>query len=349
MKSPAPLIAGTRCLACAYRCDLASETARCRVRSLEDGRLVVRGGEILESLDPIESKPIFHFAPGTTVLALGSFGCSMRCPYCRNADFALAAHRSSSADDPEVILERAVAAGAAGVCFGFNEPLVRAERVAAVFETARNAGLYTALVTHGAATDASLSLLGPLTDVWRIDLKGGRRASYERLGGNGLPWGSVYRTAAAARVVHDAHIELVTTVVPGLNDGEPELRRMARWITKRLGADTAWHLQRFLPAYRMSHVEETPTQTLIAARQIAIESGLPHVYLHNAAVRSARDTVCRECGATLIERHVESVAMHLDAAGHCAGCGSPTPVALPESDRGRRPVMPETRQTVSRP
>ena len=42
------------------------------------------------ALDPIKKKPLARFHPGTTVLSVGSYGCTMDCPFCQNASIAKA-------------------------------------------------------------------------------------------------------------------------------------------------------------------------------------------------------------------------------------------------------------------
>ena len=42
------------------------------------------------ALDPIEKKPIARWRPNTTVLSVGSYGCTMDCPFCQNDSIAKA-------------------------------------------------------------------------------------------------------------------------------------------------------------------------------------------------------------------------------------------------------------------
>ena len=46
-------------------------------------------------------------------------------------------------------------------------------------------------------------------------------------------------------------------------------------------ADAPLHFSRFFPRYKMQDLQPTPVQTLHAARQIAKEEGIRHVYLGN--------------------------------------------------------------------
>ena len=98
------------------------------------------------------------------------------------------------------------------------------------------------------------------------------------------------------------HVECVTNVVPTVNDSEAELRAVARWIAESLGADTPWHVTRFVPYLDFAHLDPTPLATLLRAREIGAEEGLRFVYLGNVDYPGGEDTVCPECGAVAIAR-----------------------------------------------
>ena len=64
---------------------------------------------------------------------------------------------------------------------------------------------------------------------------------------------------------------MTTLAIPGVNDSEEGLRRIARRIKGELGDDTPWHLSGYYPAYKFSnefHVPATPVGTLEKARDI---------------------------------------------------------------------------------
>ena len=77
-----------RCLLCPHCCLLeAGETGKCRARKHERGRglVTLNYGKISSAaVDPIEKKPLYHWNPGTSILSLGTVGCSMDCPFCQN-------------------------------------------------------------------------------------------------------------------------------------------------------------------------------------------------------------------------------------------------------------------------
>jgi pyruvate formate lyase activating enzyme len=71
----------------------------------------------------------------------------------------------------------------------------------------------------------------------------------------------------------------------------------------------------------MRDVPPTPTTTLLRAADIGRAAGLRYVYVGNAHLPGAEDTVCPGCGATVIRRE----GYRIDARGiegdRCAACG----------------------------
>ena len=68
------------------------------------------------------------------------------------------------------------------------------------------------------------------------------------------------------------HAEVVTLLIPGLNDGEDEVRDLSRWLVKNAGPDVPLHFSRFQPMYKMTNLSRTPAQTVIRARDLAIRN-----------------------------------------------------------------------------
>ncbi|MEM5871652.1 MAG: AmmeMemoRadiSam system radical SAM enzyme, partial [Candidatus Aenigmatarchaeota archaeon] len=58
----------------------------CNVRENKKGKLfsLVYGLPVSLAIDPIEKKPLFHFAPGTKCLSIATVGCNLRCRFCQN-------------------------------------------------------------------------------------------------------------------------------------------------------------------------------------------------------------------------------------------------------------------------
>ncbi|MBQ1383077.1 MAG: radical SAM protein, partial [Solobacterium sp.] len=68
------------CDVCPHHCRLKEgQTGFCHARKNIEGRNVcINYGRITSiNVDPIEKKPLVRFCPGSWILSIGSFGCSM--------------------------------------------------------------------------------------------------------------------------------------------------------------------------------------------------------------------------------------------------------------------------------
>ncbi|MFH1176932.1 MAG: AmmeMemoRadiSam system radical SAM enzyme [Acidobacteriota bacterium] len=315
------------CLACAHCCKLADGArGRCLVRRRRGAALAVPWGYTAgAAVDPIEKKPFFHFLPGARALSFGMLGCDLHCGYCQNwfTSQALRDPRASEQAQP-VEPEELVAAACSRRCevitSTYNEPLVSAEWAHDVFALARQAGLRTSFVSNGHATPDVLDYLAPLLDACKVDLKAYSEQTYASLGGK---LGPVLATIAGL-VERGIWCEVVTLVVPGLNDGEEELRAIATFLAG-VSPDLPWHVTAFHPDYRLAEPPPTPGATLARAAELGRLAGLRHVYAGNLPGRliGLEDTRCPACGATLVRRLGFTVLENrLAPGGRCLACGA---------------------------
>ena len=98
-------------------------------------------------------------------------------------------------------------------------------------------------------------------------------------------------------------LEVVTLVVPGLNNSDEELGRLSAFLAG-VSPDIPWHVTAFHPDYRMTDRAGTTPDMLLHAAAIGKHAGLRFVYAGNAAgqVGTLENTVCPGCGETLVER-----------------------------------------------
>ena len=75
------------------------------------------------------------------------------------------------------------------------------------------------------------------------------------------------------------HLEVTTLIVPGVNDDEKQLKKIAEFLAG-ISKDIPWHISRYFPAYKFS-APPTPIETLKKAEQIGKFAGLKYVYLGN--------------------------------------------------------------------
>ena len=320
-----------RCGVCPHRCLITEgHVGICGVRENRDGTLWALTYARVSSAcaDPIEKKPVFHYRPGTQVFSLGSVGCTMKCGHCQNWTISRARITDSGVFGgltellPERVPALAVDAGCDGVAFTYNEPVIWLEYVADVGRLAHEAGLYTVMVTNGFITPEGLDALAGLVDVWRVDIKAFDDAAYRAL--CRVPHvAPILEAAKRAKTVHGMHVEVVTNVIPTVNDDDAQLGGIARWIADTLGADTPWHITRFFPYLDFAQVPPTPLATLRRAVQLGREAGLHFVYLGNVEEPEGEDTLCPQCGATAVARRGYRVVGQATRAGACAVCGHP--------------------------
>ena len=316
-----------QCTACAHRCVLAEGVAgACGVRFQRDGELRVPFGYVAaRHVRPIEANTIFHLRPGARALTFGMLGCDLRCPYCQNWRTSQALREGlidAALTDlpPEQLVAEAVAAGCGAVCSAYNEPMITAEWAHAVFAVARGYGLATALVSDGNTTPEALAYLRPVTDVFRVDLKGYDDQQYRTLGGRlATVWESI-RTARRLGF----WVEVVTLVVPGFNDDPQGLRQLAAGLAA-VDTDLPWHLNAFVPRYRMRDRPRTAAAVLVSAAGSAYAKGMRYVYVGNVPDRvpELSHTRCPRCGLVVVRRRdyrTEGTALR---GGACAGCGAP--------------------------
>lgn len=315
-----------RCYACGHCCPVFDGQAGvCKVRFNRGGTLWAPWGYV-QSLqcDPVEKKPFFHVRPGATALSFGMLGCDLHCAYCQNwlssqvirDPGAIASWRRVT---PPQLVGEALRCGAEIIVSTYNEPLITAEWSAAVFREAKTAGLITGFVSNGNATPQVLEYLRPSLDLYKVDLKSFNDRCYRDLGGRLQP------VLDSIRQIHAMGfwLEVVTLLVPGLNDSEAEMRSMASFLAG-ISPDIPWHVTAFHPDYKLLVPAATPPETLLRAARIGVEEGLRFVYAGNQPHRVGtwENTRCPNCGITLVERTgFRVLANRLNQSCCCHGCG----------------------------
>jgi pyruvate formate lyase activating enzyme len=317
-----------RCGVCQRRCVIAISCAGwCRTRVHEGGRLysLIYGEVSSLSINPIEKKPVFHFYPGSSWLSAGSVGCNFRCPGCQNWEIAHWEKGEMLTEyiSPEDLVRRAKHAACKGISWTFNEPVLWLEYTIDSAKLAKEEGLYTNYVTNGFISDDAFDLIAPFLDVYRVDIKAFSDETYMRMGHTKKFKGILLIAEKAKKC--GMHLELVTNVTPGYNDSKDELRRIASWIKEHLGPDTPWHVTRFYPHLKLSHLSPTPVGVLERARSIGKEEGLWYVYIGNVPGHKWENTYCHSCGTLLIERYVFDILKNRIQSGKCPECEAPIP------------------------
>ena len=97
------------------------------------------------------------------------------------------------------------------------------------------------------------------------------------------PVSTIDQVLGSIKKAHDLgiHVETRTNIIPTKNDDLDEMKRIAEWIYNNLGADSPWHVTKFFPAYKLSHLPETPNEIIDAAAENGRKLGLVNVYGHS--------------------------------------------------------------------
>jgi pyruvate formate lyase activating enzyme len=315
-----------QCDLCPRFCQLRDgQRGLCFVRARDGDRLVLTtyGRSSGFCVDPIEKKPLNHFLPGTPILSFGTAGCNLTCRFCQNWDISKSREFDTLSEraTPEAIAVAAVAAGCRSVAFTYNDPVIFLEYAVDVARACRARGLRTVAVTAGYICEAPREEFFRHMDAANVDLKSFSEDFYQRLCTGHLQ--PVLDTLVYLKRRTDVWFEITTLLIPGENDGEPEIEAMSRWIVDVLGPDVPLHFSAFHPDWKMLDTPPTPPSTLRRARAIAMANGLRYVYTGNVHDREGDTTRCPGCGAAVIERDwYELNAWNLSNDGHCRACGT---------------------------
>ena len=248
---------------------------------------------------------------------------------CQNWDISQTGNDDRAGRDPMPIsaaelVELGRQRGAQIIASTYNEPLITTEWAVKIFKLAKAQGMKTVYISNGNGTPEVLDYLAPHLDGYKIDLKAMRDKPYRQLG-------AVLQHVLDT--ITDVHkrglwLEVVTLVVPGLNDSNDELWDAARFLAG-LSPDIPWHVTAYHPAYKMHDPPRTPLDTLRRAAEIGSEAGLNFVYAGNMPGQTGEweDTRCPSCGTTLIQRRGYYVIMDrlTTTGGTCPDCGTLVP------------------------
>jgi pyruvate formate lyase activating enzyme len=320
-----------RCYACGHRCKIPSgRPGICKVRFNEGGILKVPAGYVgALQCDPVEKKPFFHALPGSLALSFGMLGCDLHCSYCQNyltsqvlRDSVSDAFARPMPVSGERLVQEALRLGAPIVASTYNEPLITSEWAVEVFKHAKTRGLTCAYISNGNGTPEVLEYLRPWVDLYKVDLKSFDDKRYRELGG------VLDNVLNTIRLLHQKGfwLEIVTLVIPGFNDSDAELCRIAEFLVS-VSPDIPWHVTAFHQDYKMRERDNTGVKTLLRAAEIGLKAGLHFVYAGNLPghVGPYENTYCPACHALLIERYGYTILQNTIRHGACPKCQTTIP------------------------
>jgi pyruvate formate lyase activating enzyme len=315
-----------QCDLCPRECRLREgQRGLCFVRARQEDRVVLTsyGRSTGFCVDPIEKKPLNHFYPGTPVLSFGTAGCNLACKFCQNWDISKSreVERLSSRAMPAEIADKASELGCRSVAYTYNDPVIFLEYAVDTAIECRKQGIRNVAVTAGYISPGAREDFFAPMDAANVDLKAFTEGFYHRLTGGHLK--PVLDTLEY--LVHDTDVwvEITTLLIPGENDDDDEIARLAQWVGEHVGPEVPLHFSAFHPDWKMRDTPPTPPATLTRARRIALDKGLKYVYTGNVHDREGGSTWCPGCGELVVERDwYELGHWGLDAHGRCARCAT---------------------------
>lgn len=231
---------------------------------------------------------------------------------------------------PQKLVELALAHNSKGIAYTYTEPTIFYEYAKDTAALARKRGLYNVFVTNGYQTPETISDAAWL-DAARIDLKAFSDKFYKEVCGDA----HLEPVLKSIKLLHARmHIELITLLIPTLNDGDDEIRALSKWV-KELDADIPLHFTAYYPSNRM-RLPPTPMETLVRARKIAMEEGLKYVYTGNRPGDAGESTYCPKCGFCVVKRYgFEVLENNLSRSNACPKCGARLPI-ITDWKKGRK-------------
>jgi pyruvate formate lyase activating enzyme len=314
----------TRCTICPRRCVLKEGmTGFCGTRENRNGKIVsLTYGQLTAlAVDPIEKKPLNHFYPGSLAFSISCVSCSFKCPWCQNWELS----QSKPGDvptqyvEPKDVVSMAKRNSCTSIAYTYNEPIISLDYFEETSKVARSEGVKNVLVTNGYITLDALGEVVSLIDAANVDWKSFSEKVYRE-----ETQGDLKSVLDATVEMHrkGVHVEIAFLVIPDLNDGEEEMRAMAKYLADNMGPDVPLHLSRFYPAYKYRFKPITPYETLVRNRKIALEEGVHYVYVGNVPGTDYESTYCPSCGRKVVGREGYSITdWNLNDQMECKFCG----------------------------
>ena len=309
-----------RCELCPFFCVIGDgKRGNCNVRENRNGVLytLVYGKVVAYHVDPIEKKPLYHFAPGTKTFSIATVGCNLHCQHCQNWEISQAKMVFGRDMSPEEVVTNTIELETSGISYTYTEPTIFYEFAFDTMKLARKHSLYNVFVTNGFINEKPLKKLKGLLDAANVDIKAFSDRFYREV----CKAPSYEHATKTVELMHDLgmHVEVTYLIIPNRNDSMEEIKSMVKWLVE-LDPDIPLHFSRYHPDFMLNE-PPTPLETLVKARELAKKEGVRYVYLGNVAERDALNTYCWKCGVLLIQRgymHLEKIMVK---DGKCPNCG----------------------------
>ncbi|MBB09261.1 MAG: AmmeMemoRadiSam system radical SAM enzyme [Roseibacillus sp.] len=341
-----------QCNLCPRHCKMIEgQYGFCRVRGQADGALHTfnYGVSVSATLEYIETEAVYHYAPGARILSLGNIGCMMSCDFCQNWETSQVKHLNERVVrhyTPEQVVQTALDSGCGIISWTYNDPVVWHEFVLDTSLLAQKAGIKTLYKSAFYIEREPVDELLEVIDIFSLSLKSLAPAFYLKVSKAKLE-------PVLERIVQvhqsNRHLEISQLLIPELNDADEDVHNTVNWVVENLGTEVPLHFVGFHPAYKYLGVERTSLESLLRARQHALDAGIRNCYLGNVYRDGVSDTHCAHCDNLLVSRFgltVQSSGLHED--GRCNQCGASSSIQLPQSGTAENRILlnPKTQRKL---
>lgn len=316
---------GVKCGICPNECTLKSgETSVCHNRVNYNDKLysIAYGNPCAVHVDPIEKKPLLHFFPSSRAFSIATAGCNFACLNCQNWDISQKSPKETINYDlmPQRVVEECIKSGSSSIAYTYSEPISFYEYVFDTAKLAHEKGLKNVFISNGFINEEPLKALVPYLDAANINLKSFSESIYLKLNAGKLqPVLNTLKTLKDNKV----WLEITNLVVPSWTDDLAMIKNMCEWLVANGFANYPLHFSRFQPMYKLTQLPQTPINTLLRAKEIAVNAGCNYVYIGNVPIAGLEDTICPKCKKVVIERRGFSILSNNLDGGKCKSCGEP--------------------------
>ncbi|MEM5872449.1 MAG: AmmeMemoRadiSam system radical SAM enzyme [Candidatus Aenigmatarchaeota archaeon] len=319
-----------KCNLCARGCVIPEgQLGFCRTRKNINGKLysLVYGKLCSVAIDPIEKKPLYHFAPGSHTLSISTVGCTFNCRFCCNYEISQEWKEIVGEEYlPKDIVEIALNHKCEGISYTYTEPTVQFEFSLDTAKIAKQKGLYNMWVSNGYTKPEAIKQISKYLDAVTLDFKGSANEEFYKKYSL-VPKVEPMFDALLAYKQNKVYIEITNLIIPKIGDNLQDLKKLCKWIVDNLGSETPFHILQFFPTYKLLDLPRTPLETLEKAYDVAKKEGLKYVYVGNVFGHKYENTYCPKCKNVLIERTILGVTnFFLKKDLRCPNCKTKIPI-----------------------
>lgn len=311
---------GVQCDLCPKACNVSSiRPGECKTRVIRNGKFVsiAYGNPYYVNVEMPELESLYHFKPGSKMLALGTAGCTLACQYCKVWAVSQKSPEEVSHRElfPAQVVQSCIDKGSKTIVYTYTEPVAFFEYMLETAKLAHQKGIRNVMISNGFINEAPLRELAKYLDGAVIDVKAFSNATYQT-----LTTGSIAPVLRTIKVLKEMNVwtELTHLLIHQKTDNYDLLKRMCEWMIKNGLESTPFHFNKFEPDYQLKQLSATPESLLIKAKEIAINVGLKHVYVNNLS--GHQNTKCPKCNNILVERSGNKVVINKIKNGKCKYC-----------------------------